>query len=152
MDTQSVALYGLTATATRVLRCVEDVSDDEARRTPTNLSPIVWQLGHLAQSDGGFLQRGGVVSPAPASFAELFKTGSGGSAIYPPLAEVRAVFEATQRELEKLARSADLTQRVDARNYGTLGEMLVFAAYHRGYHVGKMTTLRALLGKPRLFG
>lgn len=152
MDTQSVALYGLIATATRVLRCVEDVSDDEARRTLTNLSPIVWQLGHLALSDGGFLQRGGVVSPAPASFTDLFKTGSGGPAAYPPLAEVKAVFEAAQRELETLARSADLAQRVDARNYATLGEMLVFAAYHRGYHVGKMTTLRALLGKPRLFG
>jgi hypothetical protein len=41
---------------------------------------------------------------------------------------------------------------VDGRNYRTAGEMLVFAIYHRGYHVGKATTLRALLKKPRLFG
>ncbi len=152
MEMRRVALYGLTATATRVLRCIEDVSNDEARRTPNDLSPLIWQLGHLAQSDGGFLQRGGMVSPAPASFSALFKTGSGGPAAYPSLVDVKATFEAAQRELEKLAGTADLTQRVDARNYATLGEMLVFAAYHRGYHVGKMTTLRALLGKPRLFG
>lgn len=30
------------------------------------------------------------------------------------------------------------------------GDVLVFACFHRGYHVGKIATLRALLNKPRL--
>lgn len=149
---RDVVTYGLKATFTRALRCVEDVSDTEAGQTRYNLSPIIWQLGHLALSDGGFFRLAGGASPAPESFKGLFKTGSGGAADYPPLADVRPAFEAAQRELERLAQSADLDQGVESRNFATIGEMLVFAAYHRGYHIGKMTTLRALLGKPRLFG
>src|SRR5437867_3693457 len=152
VDSRDVIRFGLAASFTRVLRCVEDVSEAEAGQMPNNLSPIIWQVGHLALSDGGFLRLADVASPAPDSFKMLVKTGSGGPADYPPLADVRPVFEAAQSELERLAQSADLSQRVESRNYATIGEMLVFAAYHRGYHIGKMTTLRALLGKPRLFG
>lgn len=152
MDPRSIVAYGLTASFTRVQRCVEDISETEAGGTPNNLTPIIWQLGHLALTDGGFLRLAGGTSPAPDSFKVLFKTGSGGPADYPPLAEVRPVFEAAQRKLQELAQSADLIQPVESRNFATIGEMLVFAAYHRGYHIGKMTTLRALLGKPRLFG
>lgn len=149
---RDILAYGLKASYTRALRCVEDVSDGEAAQTPNNLTPIIWQLGHLALSDGGFLRLAGGTSPAPDSFKSFFRTGSGGPADYPPLAEVQPVFETAQRKLQELAQSADLDQRVESRNFATIAEMLVFAAYHRGYHVGKMTTLRALLGKPRLFG
>ena len=152
MDTQALIQFGLDATFTRAQRCVEDLSDAEARDTPHNLTPIIWQLGHLALTDGGFLRLAGGVSPAPEAFKALFKTGSGGAGPYPPLTEVRPVFEAAQTALHQLARSVDLAQHVESRNFATLGEMLTFTTYHRGYHIGKMTTLRALLGKPRLFG
>jgi len=152
VDSRDVIRFGLTASFTRVLRCVEDVSEAEAGQLPNNLSPMIWQLGHLALSDGGFFRLAGGTSPAPDSFKGFFRTGSGGAADYPPLSDVKPVFEAAQRELERLAQSADLAQRVESRSFATIGEMLVFAAYHRGYHIGKMTTLRALLGKPRLFG
>jgi hypothetical protein len=49
-------------------------------------------------------------------------------------------------------RTAQLDAPAEGRSYSTVEEMLVFAVYHRGYHVGKITTLRALLKKPRLFG
>ncbi len=145
-------LFGLTATSTRALRCVDDVGDEESRRSLHGLSPIIWQFGHLALADEGFLKRAGGALEIPGSYRELFATGTGGTADYPSLAEVRSVFEAGNLVLEAVVRTADLAQAVDARNYKTLGEMLVFAAYHRGYHIGKMTTLRALIGKPRLFG
>ena len=35
------------------------------------------------------------------------------------------------------------------KNYS---EMFSFANTHRWYHIGKITSLRALLAKPRLFG
>ena len=152
MDIRDALQYGLTATYTRMLRSVEDVSDVEATQTPHNLSPLVWQLGHTALTDGGFLRLTGAISPAPESFKGLFRTGSGGPADYPSLVEVKTVAEAAQRELMQLVRSGELSQRVESRSFASVGEMLIFAAYHRGYHVGKMTTLRALLGKPRLFG
>lgn len=144
--------FGLAATSTRALRCVDDVGDEEARQSLHGLSPIIWQLGHLALADEGFLKRAGRALEIPGSYRELFATGTGGTAEYPSLAQVRSVFEIANRALEMMAREADLAQALDARNYKTIGEMLVFAAYHRGYHIGKMTTLRALIGKPRLFG
>src|SRR2546425_10562175 len=105
MDPRSIAVYGLTASFTRVQRCVEDVSDGEAAQTPNNLTPIVWQLGHLALSDGGFLRLAGGTSPAPELFKGLFKTGSGGPADYPPVGEGKPGVEAAQRELERLAQA-----------------------------------------------
>ena len=152
MEIRDAIQYGLTATYTRILRSVEDVSDVEARQVPHNLSPLIWQLGHVALTDGGFLRLSGGISPAPESFKGFFRTGSGGPADYPSLTDVKTVAEAVQRDLMELARSGDLSQHVESRNFATAGEMLIFVAYHRGYHVGKMTTLRALLGKPRLFG
>ena len=152
MDVRDTIQFGLNATFTRALRCVEDVSDAEARHTPSNLSPIIWQWGHITLSDGGFLRLAGGTSPAPEAFKGFFRTGSGGAADYPSLADVKTVAETAQRDLLQLALAGELSRPVESRNFATIGEMLTFAAYHRGYHVGKMTTLRALLGKPRLFG
>ncbi len=90
----------------------------------------------------------------PAGYEALFKrgTGGGGGETYPSLDEVKAAFDRAQQSLQNAARTVDLGTPVEARNYGNIGEMLVFTCYHRGYHIGKMTTLRALLKKARLFG
>ena len=152
MDTRDLLLYGLTVTHARLLRCLEDLSDDEARRTPHGLSPIVWQAEHIALTDATFARRADGRTEPPAGYETLFATGTGGPAAYPPLEQVRDAINRGQGRLEEIARTADPAARVDARHYSTLGEMLTFAIYHRGYHIGKITTLRALLGKPRLFG
>lgn len=149
---RDLIVYGLESSFTRALRCVGDVTDDEARATPHGLSPILWQLGHLVASDAGYLRRAGGRAEIPTTYERLFATGTGGAADYPPLAEARGWFEAVQRGLLEAAHTADLAQAVEGRSYRTVGEVLTFTAYHRGYHIGKMTTLRALLGKVRLFG
>src|SRR2546422_10135307 len=130
MDPRSIVVYGLTASFTRVQRCVEDVSDSEAVQTPHNLTPIIWQLGHLALSDGGFLRLAGGTSPAPGVFKGFFKTGSGGPAGYPPLGEGKPGFEAAPRALERLAQFGHLEQPAESRHCATLGAMLIFAACH----------------------
>lgn len=152
MDQRDVALFGLKATLTRVNRCLEEINDEEARRVPSGLTPLIWQVGHIATSDFGFAARAGGPSKAPAGYDALFGRGTGGEAAYPPLAEVVGTLTRAQEALEAVARTADLGATVETPNYATIGQMLTFVAYHRGYHVGKMTTLRALLGKPRLFG
>jgi uncharacterized damage-inducible protein DinB len=152
MTTRDVLLYGLSATHARLLRCLEDLSDDDARRTPHGLSPVVWQAGHIALTDAALARRADGRTEPPAGYEALFAMGTGGPAAYPPLAEVRDALNRGQQRLEEIARTVDPGARVDARHYSTVGEMLAFATYHRGYHVGKITTLRALLGKPRLFG
>jgi hypothetical protein len=152
MDPKAALRYALEATRERVLRCVQDLSEEEAGRGVYGLSPVVWQVGHVAFTDGQLLQRAGGASPVPEGYASLFGTGTGGQAAYPPLQEVCAAFEAAHAALAQLLEAASVDGPVDGRHFRTVGEMVAFSAYHRGYHVGKMATLRSLLGKPRLFG
>ena len=87
----------------------------------------------------------------------LFKTGSGGAADYPPLSEVVRAFDETQEALAHAAAEATLETPIEVpagrpRVFTNIAEMFSFADAHRWYHIGKITSLRALLGKPRLFG
>lgn len=153
MDIRDVLHYGLSTTHARVNRCLEDLTEEEARRSPAEgLSPVVWQVGHIALTDLTFAHRAGRPAQEPPGYAGLFQMGTGGETAYPPLHEIRQALIRAQQALQDVSRTADLDAAVDARSYSTVGEMLAFAIYHRGYHVGKITTLRALLQKPRLFG
>lgn len=139
----------LAVTYERVKRCLDGLTDGEARRLPDGrLTPVVWQVGHLAYVDSNYVQRGGGAPTAPARYADLFKPGTGGEQDYPPLDEVWAAFDGAQQGLLGVAREADYAAPLDYPAYKNVGEMLVYACFHRGYHVGKMATLRALLGKP----
>jgi hypothetical protein len=148
MDEKTYVTYMLGVSHDRLREAVNGVSEADARRVLAGkLTPIVWQVGHLAMVDGNYVRRTGGESPVPARFAELFKQGSGGEQDYPPLAEVWNVFDATHRALVDGAGGADYQKPVDAPSYKTIGEMLMYASYHRGYHIGKIMTLRSLLGK-----
>lgn len=153
MDDYRAALTrGLVNTHERVLLCAADLTDEEGGRVVAGLTPIVWQVGHVCATEVGYTKRGGMPVELPPSYEALFKMGTGGQATYPPLADVRQSFEATHQALLKIASGADLAAPVDVRGYANVGEMLVSASVHRAYHIGKMTTLRALLEKKRLFG
>jgi len=137
--------------------CLADLSDEEARRMPNaTLSPVVWQVGHLALTNLGFLKRADIVpaTALPESYTALFDTGTGGNADYPPLGTVVKAFDDSHEALMRGVAGANL----GTPNEGPLGlwknlaEMLAFSNTHRWYHIGKITSLRALLGKPRLFG
>lgn len=148
MDEKTYVTYMLGVSHDRLREAVNGVSEADARRLLAGkLTPIVWQVGHLALVDGNYVRRTGGESPVPARFAELFKQGSGGEQDYPPLSEVWNVFDATHRALVDRAGGADYRQPVDAPVYKTVGEMLTYSSYHRGYHIGKIMTLRSLLGK-----
>jgi uncharacterized damage-inducible protein DinB len=155
MDMTEMMSQQLTASRERLRRCLEDVTDDEARQVLAGqLSPVTWQVGHVATIDASFVTRGGGTFTLPPRYAELFGTGTGGRADYPPLSNVWAVFDGAHQALLRVAAQAHYPTPVESRSraFTNLGEMLIFACHHRGYHIGKITTLRALLGKPRLFG
>lgn len=102
------------------------------------------------------MQRASVTSGTtlPERYPELFKTGTGGTANYPSLREVVKTFDDTHEALMRAVAEAKLDASGEGphglwKNYG---EMFSFANAHRWYHIGKITSLRALLGKPRLFG
>jgi uncharacterized damage-inducible protein DinB len=147
-------LYGLNATHERIGKVLDDVSDEEARQQPApGLAPIIWQAGHIALYDASFAKRVDKQTEAPGGFDQLFTMGTGGEpASYPPLSAVRAAVDASQRALLAIATAHSASTPVESPRYKTVGELLTFAVYHRGYHVGKITTLRALLKKARMFG
>jgi len=157
MDDRALIHQQLGASRGILQHSVGDISDDEARRIsiPT-LSPIIWQVGHLAVTNVGFIKRAGIESipSLPAAYRGLFESGTGGAADYPPLEAVMRVFDDTHEALLGAVAAADL----DAANEGPRGvwnnvsELFAFSVTHRWYHIGKINSLRALLGKPRLFG
>jgi uncharacterized damage-inducible protein DinB len=160
MDNRALIQHQL-ATSHQILKhSVGDIAEAEAGKLPeTILAPIVWQVGHLAFSNGAFIERAGVTPAAalPEPYAALFKTGTGGVADYPPLSEVVRAFDETHEALVRVVTEAKLETPIDVppgrpRVFTNIGEMFLFADAHRWYHIGKITSLRALLGKPRLFG
>jgi len=160
MDKRTLIQHQL-ATSHQILKhCLGDISEAEAGEIPDALlSPVVWQVGHLAVSNKLFIERaGGAPAPAlPERYAVLFKTGTGGSADYPPLPEVVHAFDETHEALARAVAEATLDAPLEVppgrpRVFTNVGEMFSFADAHRWYHIGKITSLRALLGKPRPLG
>lgn len=153
MDARGYVTHLLNLSHSRVREAIDGVSDTEARRVLAGkLTPIVWQVGHLALVDSTYVGRSGGESPVPARYTELFKQGSGGEQNYPSLSEVWNVFDTTHRALADRAAGAAYETPVPPSvtappAYKTVGEMLLYASYHRGYHIGKIMSLRGLLGK-----
>ncbi|HLT58638.1 MAG: DinB family protein [Limnochordales bacterium] len=153
MDVQELLKQALTGGAGMIDRAVSDLTEEEAAQSPHGLAPIVWQVGHLAVSEARLVQQLlGVEVELPASYGDLFPFGSSGTGSFPPLAEVRENFTRVHQQLLKAAEG-DLARAVDGGQlYSTAAGALMFADRHRWYHIGKIMTLRSLLGKPRLLG
>ena len=157
MDTRTLIQQSLGASHQIVKQTLGEVSDEDARRIAgTMLSPIVWQVGHLAVSNTNFIQRAGVTSTTtlPERYPALFKTGTGGAADYPPLGEVVKAFDDTHEALMRVAAEIDLEAPTEGPRglWSNVAGAFAFSNAHRWYHIGKIASLRALLGKPRLFG
>ncbi|MDR7486874.1 MAG: DinB family protein [Armatimonadota bacterium] len=152
-DGRVILHWGLDATAARLERVLDGVTDEDAAARPSGLTPIAWQVGHLGLVDALAVRRSGAAIEIPEGYDEVFSAGTGGAERFPPLAELRAFARAAHQGLVTLAREAPLDRPIpDVRAYTTVGQALAFLLYHRGYHIGKMATLRALLGKVRVFG
>jgi DinB superfamily len=146
MVTEQLDLYHA-----RLGRALEGITEEEGRRVLAGcLAPIVWQVGHLAVVDALWIQRAGRSYAVEPRYSDLFKPGTGGEAEYPALTEVWGVFSSVHGALLKFVDEADFAKPLEhpAGAYTSVGGMFVYACYHRGYHVGKTGTLRALLGKP----
>ena len=157
MDNRALIQHQLAISHQTVKRTVNDIADGEASRLSTAaLAPVVWQVGHLAVANTNFLQRAGISSTAalPERYSTLFKTGTGGAADYPSLTEVVKAFDETHEALMRAVSEANLETSTEGPGglWKNFGQMFAFADAHRWYHIGKITSLRALLGKPRLFG
>ena len=138
----------LDRTADRVAQLVKDLSEEDVRARPHGLAPVAWQVGHIATVDGKAMTRADLASPIPEAYVPLFDTGTGREGDYPPLAVLLPLLAVCNAQLRTLALEGDLDRPIEGvRSYTSAGEALLFLTYHRGYHIGKVTTLRALLGK-----
>ena len=153
MELRELVKGALLAGTGMLDRTLADLSEEEAARRPQGLTPIVWQVGHLAFHEARLAkQLTGAEIALPETYKDLFEYGSSGEGPFPPLAEVREYFAKGQQELLKAA-DGDLSRAVDGgRLYSTVAGALMFADRHRWYHIGKIMTLRGLLQKPRLLG
>ncbi len=136
----------------RILATLDDLAPEEFLARPNGLAPILWQIGHLGLSDKNFLKRVPEPVEIPDGYAELFGRGSGNGTL-PPAATVLAFFREAHGGLIGLATgNLERPLRSPTDTYGTVGAGLISMIHHRGYHYGKIMTLRALLRKPRLLG
>lgn len=152
VDMRDIFRKQLEFSGTSLLKATEDLTDEEAAHRPHDLAPIVWQVGHIAYYDAVLLSKvHGGEPDVPAEYAQLFKQGSSGEGDFPPLSEVRATFQRVHEEILKLAE-LELDRELEGGPLSsTLAGALMFNNMHRGWHNGKIMTLRALLGKPVMF-
>ncbi|NLG69025.1 MAG: DinB family protein [Firmicutes bacterium] len=143
----------LRLSADGLLAALDDMSDDELRARPHGLAPALWQVGQVALSDARLARRAGAAVDLPEAWSTLFSRGTSGEGDLPSRAEVIRLFrEVNDRVLDLCAGDLARTVETAAGRTDTLGNRLAFHVFHRGYHYGKLMTLRALLGKPRLLG
>ncbi|OUN00349.1 MAG: hypothetical protein BAA04_01895 [Firmicutes bacterium ZCTH02-B6] len=152
MDWQGLLKNQWQLSTYRLQRSVEDVTPDEATARPQDLAPIAWQVGHVSYYDAMLLKRAGLPVDIPPEHEELFPIGTDGRGQLPPLAELVQVFRARSERIASLLEDPAALARPThgTANYSTLAEGVMYVIGHRGYHLGKIMTLRALLGKPRL--
>lgn len=150
---RSYVRHLLQVTADRILEALADLSDAELRARPHDLAPALWQVGHVAISDAKAAIRAGEGVVVPDGYAALLTRGTSGDAELPPREDVLGFFREAHEHLLRLAEG-DLDRPAVSRSgaYQTVAGGLAYHIYHRGYHHGKIMTLRALLGKPRLLG
>ena len=157
--------------ATAVIRFARKISGDFLKDYPENkftfqTSPAdnhaMWVLGHLALTDSwiaGVVGAKGTTSPD--GWDNLF--GSGSKPVddprkYPPVAEVKKVFDANRAALLnwfEAAADKDLALQLSEKTGGFMTDPvdgMLKMAWHEGWHMGQVATLRKALGLPSVMG
>ena len=131
-------------------RCLEGVSDGDARRRLMPINCMSWMVGHLADQENRYwviTAQGKVIAP---ELNEL--VGFGRPASTPPLGEMwdawRAVTAAADIYLDTLTPvlleghlERDGQPRAD-----NVGTMLLRNLYHYWFHIGEACAVRQMLG------
>jgi hypothetical protein len=139
------------------------IPDDKMtwQASPTDNHPL-WVMGHLASTDAWFAGVMGVAGiKFPESWQPLFGMSSSPSAdlaAYPPIAEVRALFDTNRQLLIEWFEGASDQQLATSLSEKTDGfaldpiDFFLKSAWHEGWHAGQIATLRRALGLPRIIG
>jgi hypothetical protein len=157
--------------AVSLLRFVRSISDGILKGFPDDkltyqTSPadnhVLWTLGHLASTD---VWIAGAVGAQGAAFPETYQPlfGQGSKPVsdpkkYPPLTELRTSFDDNRAAVLAWLESApDSTLSVNLKDKtgGFASDPIDAAlklAWHEGWHMGQVATLRKALGLPPVMG
>ncbi len=121
-----------------------------------------WVLGHLASTDvwlASELKIPGVT--IPESWSKVYGQGSkpvNDAAAYPKPAEVRAAFDKTRAAIlawldtaPDSALTGDLKEKTGGFATDPI-DMLLKIAWHEGWHMGQLASIRKALGLPSVLG
>ena len=136
------------------VRCLEGLSDDDARKRLLPMNSISWMIGHLATQEQFYwvyLAQGKLVDP---NLYEL--VGNGRPASTPPLADMWQVWQAISAAADPFLDtliSDQLTEYLiqgETKARETTGTMLQRNIYHYWFHTGEAHAVRQQLGHPDL--
>jgi len=140
----------LRFTRSELVRCLEGVSDADARRRLGPMNCISWIVGHLANQENAYwvlMAQGRQLVP------DLRKlVGSGQPASTPPLAEMwdawRTVTAAADAYLDTLTPALMQThlERLGKPMTENIGTLLLRNIYHYWFHIGEAHAIRQMLG------
>lgn len=145
------------------LKMMEGIPPEKACHQPVpGANHVLWVMGHLAGTDSFFLTVVSGRQPVvPGSWEAMFGMGSKPVAdlsAYPPLSQVKAVFEDARRTLLEWFSSLDENELEapppeKVRFFGpTVGGLLASIAWHEGLHAGQLSAVRRSLGLPSALG
>ena len=131
-------------------RCLDGISDEDARRRIMPMNCISWSIGHLANQEQFFwvwIAQGKVVVPGLYE-----RVGTGQPASTPPLDEMwevwRAITTAADDYLERLTPELMTTyfEYEGKPVQESIGTLLLRNIHHYWFHIGEAYAVRQLLG------
>jgi uncharacterized damage-inducible protein DinB len=133
-----------------LVRCLEGISDEDARQRLLPMNCISWMVGHLAVQEQFYwiyLAQGKVVR------SELYElTGYGRPASTPPLADMWQAWQEITAAADDYLQSVTTEQLTEHLVQGettsreSVGTMLLRVTYHYWFHTGEAHAVRQQLG------
>jgi uncharacterized damage-inducible protein DinB len=136
------------------VRCLEGLSDEDARQRLLPMNCISWMIGHLATQEQFYwvyFPQGKMVQP---KLNEL--VGFGRPASTPPLADMWQAWQditVAADDYLKMVTAEMLTTHLtqgENRSHESVGTMLLRTTYHYWFHTGEAHAVRQQLGHPDL--
>lgn len=137
-------------TRSEFVRCLEGLSDEDARHRLLPMNCISWMIGHLATQEQFYwvyLPQGKIIRP---NLYEL--VGTGRPASTPPLAEMWQAWQAITAAADEYLQTvtpemltSHLTQG-ENKSRESVGTMLLRTTYHYWFHTGEAHAVRQQLG------
>lgn len=157
-------MHSMGTTRWLMMRAIENLAPAHwMHQVAPGTNHIMFNVGHIAQSELGLLQMAGGSSRAvPASYKALFDQGcrpSADASGYPDPAEVVDVLQRVRTDLvahlralpgERLLEAPALDILVQVAP--TLAHLPGFIALHEGTHAGQVLLIRRALGLPGVLG